>query len=79
MNQAVIIVGVGELGSVFARGFLRLGYPVYPVTRKISIHDAILSGITIFPIFGFLLAVPVVLVSLYFFRAHSNRSCQIGE
>jgi len=41
MNQAVIIIGVGELGSVFARGFLRLGYPVYPVTRKISIHDAI--------------------------------------
>ena len=41
MDQAVIIIGVGELGSVFARGFLRLGYPVYPVTRKISILDAI--------------------------------------
>ena len=38
-----------------------------------------LSGITIFPIFGFLLAVPALLVSLYFFRAHLNRSCQIGE
>ena len=38
-----------------------------------------LSGITIFPIFGFLLAVPALLVSLYFFRVHLNRSCQIGE
>jgi hypothetical protein len=37
-----------------------------------------LSGITIFPIFGFLLAVPALLVSLYFFHAHLNRSCQIG-
>jgi len=27
------IVGIGKLGSVFARGFPRLGYPVYPVTR----------------------------------------------
>ena len=41
MNKAVVIIGIGELGSVFARGFLRLGYPVYPVTRKISIADAI--------------------------------------
>lgn len=36
-----------------------------------------LSGITIFPIFGFLIAVPALLVSLYFFHAHLNRSCQI--
>jgi hypothetical protein len=41
MKQAVIIIGVGELGGVFARGFLRLGYPVYPVTREINILDAV--------------------------------------
>jgi hypothetical protein len=41
MKQAVIIIGVGELGGVFARGFLRLGYPVYPVTREINILDVV--------------------------------------
>ena len=39
-----------------------------------------LSGITVFPIFGFLLAFPVLLVSIYFFSAHLNQNCQIeGE
>ncbi len=33
MKPPVIVIGIGEMGSVFARGFLRLGYPVYPVTR----------------------------------------------
>lgn len=36
MKQPVVIVGVGEMGGVFARGFLRLGHPVHPVTRAIS-------------------------------------------
>jgi len=36
MKPPVVIIGIGELGGVFARGFLRLGYPVYPVTRAIS-------------------------------------------
>ena len=30
----VIVIGIGEMGSVFARGLLRLGHPVYPVTRE---------------------------------------------
>jgi ketopantoate reductase len=30
----VVIVGIGELGGVFARGLLRLGQPIVPVTRK---------------------------------------------
>jgi len=30
----VVIVGIGELGAVFARGFLRLGHSVVPVTRQ---------------------------------------------
>jgi hypothetical protein len=33
MNQPVVVIGIGELGSVFARGLLRRGHPVYPITR----------------------------------------------
>ena len=36
-----------------------------------------LSGITVFPIFGFIFAVPFLLISLYFFRVHLNKDCQI--
>jgi len=34
MKKPVIIVGLGEMGGVFARGFLRCGHPVYPVIRE---------------------------------------------
>jgi ketopantoate reductase len=34
MKSPVILIGIGEMGSVFARGFLRNGHPVYPVTRQ---------------------------------------------
>ena len=37
----------------------------------------ILSGITVLPLFGFLLAVPTLLASIYFFSAHLNKSCEI--
>lgn len=33
MNAPIIIIGMGEMGSVFARSLLRLGHPVYPVNR----------------------------------------------
>lgn len=33
MKQPVVIIGLGEIGGVFARGFLRTGHPVYPVNR----------------------------------------------
>ena len=33
MKSPIVLVGVGEMGGVFARGLLRAGYPVYPVTR----------------------------------------------
>ncbi|QCU90386.1 hypothetical protein [Thiomicrorhabdus sediminis] len=36
MKNPVIVIGLGELGSVFARGFLRLGYPVQGVTRDMD-------------------------------------------
>lgn len=36
MNKAVVVIGIGEIGSVFARGFMKLGYPVVPVTREMD-------------------------------------------
>ena len=45
MKQPVIVIGLGEMGSVFARGFLRSGHPVYPVTRETDIN-AVSSTIT---------------------------------
>jgi hypothetical protein len=40
MNQPIVIIGIGELGGVFAKAFLRAGHPVYPVTRKMDISEA---------------------------------------
>ena len=39
MQAAIVIIGLGELGGVFARGFLRCGHPVYPITRQMSIAE----------------------------------------
>lgn len=39
MRQPVVIIGIGELGGVFAKAFLRAGYPVYPVTRNMNISE----------------------------------------
>ncbi|NWF38724.1 hypothetical protein F3F96_06210 [Mariprofundus sp. NF] len=36
MDKAVVVIGIGEIGSVFARGFMKLGYPVVPVTREMD-------------------------------------------
>ncbi|RMD72944.1 MAG: hypothetical protein D6818_05555, partial [Bacteroidetes bacterium] len=33
MKSPVVIIGIGELGSVFARGLLRTAHPVYPILR----------------------------------------------
>ena len=33
MNKSAVIIGLGEMGSVFARGLLRLGMTVVPVLR----------------------------------------------
>ena len=38
MNKSVVVVGLGEMGSVFARGFLRSGYSVYPVVRGVEMQ-----------------------------------------
>lgn len=38
LKSPIVVIGMGELGSVFARGFLRLGYPVQGVTRQMSMQ-----------------------------------------
>lgn len=37
MNAPVVVVGMGELGGVFARGLLKLGHPVFPVVRGMDL------------------------------------------
>ncbi|PCI07137.1 MAG: hypothetical protein COB77_05410 [Gammaproteobacteria bacterium] len=39
MNKSVVVVGLGEMGSVFARGFLRTGFTVHPVTRDMQMQQ----------------------------------------
>jgi len=41
MKKAVVSIGVGEMGGVFVRGILRLGYPVIPVTRDMNMNDVV--------------------------------------
>lgn len=36
MKEPVVLIGAGEMGGVFARGLLRLGHPVYPLTRDMD-------------------------------------------
>lgn len=39
MKQPVVLIGVGEMGGVFARALLRAGHPVIPVTRDYAMQD----------------------------------------
>ena len=39
IKPAVVLIGVGEMGGVFARGLLRAGYPVYPAGRDTDLAD----------------------------------------
>ena len=41
MQEPIIVIGIGEMGGVFARGFLRAGHPVYPVTRGVAFEAAL--------------------------------------
>ena len=38
MSKSIVVVGLGEMGSVFARGFLRLAYTVHPVIRGVEMQ-----------------------------------------
>jgi prephenate dehydrogenase len=48
MKKPIIVLGIGELGSVFARAFLKNNRPVYPITRAtdidMDIHDQRMKG-----------------------------------
>lgn len=46
MKQPIIIIGVGELGGVFARAFLRHGHPVVPVTHAMAITETVCSVVS---------------------------------
>jgi ketopantoate reductase len=37
MKEPVVVVGIGEMGRLFAAGLLRSGHPVYPVTRSMDL------------------------------------------
>lgn len=37
MHKPVVLIGIGEIGSVFARGLMRMGYPIVPVTRGMDL------------------------------------------
>jgi hypothetical protein len=41
MKKPVVVIGIGEMGAVFARGFLRIGHPVFPVPRDIDANEAV--------------------------------------
>jgi hypothetical protein len=39
MKNPVCLIGVGEIGGVFARGALKAGYPVYPIVRGMDARE----------------------------------------
>ncbi len=39
MRSPIVIIGIGELGGIFAKAFLKNGHPVYPVTRNLSLSE----------------------------------------
>lgn len=39
MKQPIVIIGIGELASIFARGFLHCGHPVYPIIRGMDLEQ----------------------------------------
>ncbi|MDH5631482.1 MAG: NAD(P)-binding domain-containing protein [Gammaproteobacteria bacterium] len=39
MNNPIIMIGAGEMGGVFARGLLKSGKPIYPVTRNMDMEQ----------------------------------------
>lgn len=39
MQPPIIIIGIGQLGRIFANAFLYAGYPVYPIVKHTRIDD----------------------------------------
>ena len=40
MKKPVVVIGMGEMGGIFARGLLRLGHAVFPLTRVMAMDKA---------------------------------------
>lgn len=45
VKAPVVLIGIGEMAGVFARGLLRIGHPVYPVTRQSGAMADLVAGI----------------------------------
>lgn len=45
MNDPIVVIGTGEMSGVFTRGFLKQGYPVFPVTRQMEL-SAVAKALT---------------------------------
>ncbi len=39
----------------------------------------IMTGFTVLPIIGFVVAIPFAVISIYLIRAHLNKQCEIGS
>ncbi|MCG7947434.1 MAG: hypothetical protein N0C84_13925 [Candidatus Thiodiazotropha taylori] len=38
-SKEIVLIGIGEIGGVLAKGFLRLGYTIHPVTRDMRMEE----------------------------------------
>ena len=56
--------------------FSKIGMGIFFLITAIGF---MLSGITVLPVVGLLMAIPLFFISLYFFRAHLNKDCEIEE
>ncbi|MES9977318.1 MAG: hypothetical protein ABW107_01060, partial [Candidatus Thiodiazotropha sp. 6PLUC5] len=39
LKKEIVLIGIGEIGGVLAKGFLRLGYTLHPITREMEIEQ----------------------------------------
>ncbi len=47
LRQPVVLIGVGEMAGVFARGLLRIGCPLVPVTRHTYIDTVAVASLVL--------------------------------
>jgi hypothetical protein len=38
-KSPVVVIGMGEMGELFARGFLKRGHPIFPILRGMPLHQ----------------------------------------
>ena len=58
---------VPEKISKFMLGLIMVGFAT----------ALIIIGVTLLPVFGFILALPVIALAIYIFRLHLNDQCEI--